>query len=654
LQRTADEPLAIPYDRRSLPALAGLLTLATGVDLLAFKALSFAGGSYETGQLLGFVLGAASSVSLLAAASRAALPAVPRLSSSSRHLWLACSIVVALCLRIGLLHLAETHALRPAVFAVLPAAAVGQLVIIAGCLYRSLPFGSLAAPLCRREQLAAIGLVVVSYAIRLVYLGQLPLLPSEAYYWDYAQHLDFGYLDHPPMIALMIALGTRLLGNNEFGVRAPALACSLATLGFSFGLARNLYGQRAAFAAAAAVAVLPYFFCSGALMEPDALLAPAWAAALYYFERALRQDRPRAWWAVGIAMGLGLLSKYSILLLAPAALLFLLCEPRLHRHLKRPEPYLAALVALALFSPVIYWNAHNHWASFAFQTIDRLQSNANFGFWKLGLHAAALLSPLGLLAALLALASSLQGGGGDDRQRFVLVFSGVPLSVFMAFSLGHASKLIWSGPVWLSAMPAIAALVSGEWQPDGRLRSWLGGWLRWLWPANIVTLLLASGVSLAYLSGLPGVPYADSLRLLPLSWPDFGRQIVLAGREVARETGSEPVYVGMDNMDLASEIGFYGQASGGRLLDVASGGLFGARGLMFDYWIKPADIAGRNLVLVYESGDSTNWSRLGRECIYLSAPSLHQAKFQGHPVGSFLERVCYGFRVPRNQVYFGS
>ena len=60
------------------------------------------------------------------------------------------------------------------------------------------------------------------------------LYPEEAYYWNYAQHLDLGYLDHPPMVAWLIHLGTTVFGNTERGC-GWRRSCSLVTSVFVFG-----------------------------------------------------------------------------------------------------------------------------------------------------------------------------------------------------------------------------------------------------------------------------------------------------------------------------------------------------------------------------------------------------------------------------------
>ncbi|HVT62176.1 MAG TPA: glycosyltransferase family 39 protein, partial [Legionellaceae bacterium] len=77
-------------------------------------------------------------------------------------------------------------------------------------------------------------IIFLSFLIRLLFLGQHDLLVEEAYYWNYAVHLDFGYLDHPPMIAALIRCATWFFGTNEFAVRFPALICWLITTYYSY------------------------------------------------------------------------------------------------------------------------------------------------------------------------------------------------------------------------------------------------------------------------------------------------------------------------------------------------------------------------------------------------------------------------------------
>ncbi len=177
-----------------------------------------------------------------------------------------------------------------------------------------------------RWRVAVIGLVAISFLLRLFYIGQVELLPEDSYYWNYSQHLDLGYLDHPPMVAWLIWLGTHVFGGSEFGVRIGALCCAGVAAFFSYRLTRNLFGEDSALVALVLLQVMPFFFLAGLLMTPDAPLTAAWSAALYFLERALLGGQARAWLFAGIAIGLGLISKYTIGMLVPVA--FAVCAPR--------------------------------------------------------------------------------------------------------------------------------------------------------------------------------------------------------------------------------------------------------------------------------------------------------------------------------------
>ena len=134
-------------------------------------------------------------------------------------------------------------------------------------------------------------------------------------------------------------------------------------------------------------------------MTPDAPLTAAWGGALYFLERALIGNRRTPWWGVGVCVGLGMLSKYTIALLAPATLLFILLDPGSRRWLWQPGPYVAALVATLFFSPVIVWNALNDWASFAFQGTGRLEASLDFSLHVLLGSILLLLTPVGIASA---------------------------------------------------------------------------------------------------------------------------------------------------------------------------------------------------------------------------------------------------------------
>ena len=127
----------------------------------------------------------------------------------------------------------------------------------------------------------AVGFVVCTVLLRLIYASRIELLPEETYYWNYSRHLDIGYLDHPPMVAWLIRATTTVLGESEFGVRAGAMLCGVIASLFVYRLTRELFDDASALVALVFMQVLPFFFFSGMMMTPDAPLTAAWAALLY-------------------------------------------------------------------------------------------------------------------------------------------------------------------------------------------------------------------------------------------------------------------------------------------------------------------------------------------------------------------------------------
>jgi dolichol-phosphate mannosyltransferase len=489
----------------------------------------------------------------------------------------------------------------PGQAAIVIAAVVTRLMVVPGyayCASYDWRLGSGAG-----WQTGAIGLVIVAAALRLVYSGRVELLPEETYYWNYARHLDIGYLDHPPMVAWLIRAGTQVFGNGEFGVRIGALCSGAIATFFTYRLTRNLFGRPSALVAVVLVQTLPFFFLAGMLMTPDAPLTAAWAASLFYLERALVAGRRAAWWGAGLCLGIGLLSKYTIALVAISALIFALIDPKARQWLRRPEPYGAALLALAVFSPVIVWNARNEWASFLFQTSHRLADRPQFALHKLVASALVLLTPTGFAAAALALTrgpsepESAPGEEGPRRAwRFLQVATLTPLTVFVVFSFRHEVKLDWTGAPWVAVVPLLAC---GIVESARGVAAGFRSFLRRTWGPTLLVLLLIYGAGLYDLTwGVPGVGYGRHAELVPIGWRELGGQIDRIAQSAATETGRAPLVVGMDRYAIASELAFYAPDQASGVARTSSGHLFGQVGLMYERWFPPADEAGRDLLLV--------------------------------------------------------
>jgi dolichol-phosphate mannosyltransferase len=600
---------------------------------------------------------------------RGAVAAAGRARDLRLHVHLLLVSLFALFLRGGVLGLLINIWGWPAqvgiVFAAAAAVAVtlpGHAFALATCAWR-LGSGT-------RWRVAAVSLVIGSFLLRLIYNGQIELFPEEPYYWNYAQHLDIGYLDHPPMVAWLIKLGTLVFGDTEFGVRIGAVCCAAVAAWFAYRLTRNLFGEASAVVALVLLQVLPFFFMAGMIMTPDAPLTAAWAASLYFLERALLGGQSRAWLLAGVSIGLGMISKYTIGLLVPAMLLFVLLDRQSRRWLFRWEPFAALAIALVIFSPVIVWNAEHEWASFAFQTSRRLAEAPRFAFHKLLLSMLVLLTPTGFLTLVVSRfaretpgvdevmpeAGGARGGangsaevstgetasGAESGRRwlFVRVAVLVPLSVFAVFSLRHDVKIDWTGALWLAAVPAMAASIVAFGKAGVRgVRAWTHS----AWGPTAIIIILLYGACLHYLTlGLPGVGYSKHVELLPVGWRDLGRQINAIADDIRKRTGMEPVIVGMDRYEMASQLTFYAPDHARSVRETSSRNVFGEGGLMYERWFSPSSVGNRTVILVAWDPHDISDEPVKTHAAYLSAPQEGVVTRDGVVVTHYFYRFARG------------
>jgi 4-amino-4-deoxy-L-arabinose transferase-like glycosyltransferase len=210
-----------------------------------------------------------------------------------------------------------------------------------------------------------------STLLRLTWATSLGADTNEAYYYLYAQHPDWSYFDHPPMVAVVTGLGLRLVGGISpvLGVRAGFIALFAGSIWLMARLTSRSFGPRAGALAAFALSVTGYFgLVAGTFAHPDGPLLFFWLLTLDRLAVALAApDRLRDWLWVGLAWGGALLSKYHGVLLPVGVVLYLILRPSTRRCLRLPGPYLALAVGVALFAPVIGWNAAHGWISFFFQ-----------------------------------------------------------------------------------------------------------------------------------------------------------------------------------------------------------------------------------------------------------------------------------------------
>jgi hypothetical protein len=223
---------------------------------------------------------------------------------------------------------------------------------------------------------AAAAFIIGLGLARIVALAFAPvaLYADETQYWIWSREFDWGYFSKPPMIAWLIALSTNLLGDSDFAVRLPAPMLHSVTAAFLFASAQRLWDARTGFWTAITYLTLPAIWLSGMVISTDALLLCAWSAGLY----ALLRLRSGGEWVsaagLGLAIGLGFLSKYAMIYFVIGLAIAIVIDPRTRRALLGTRGALAGLIAALCLAPNLAWNAAHDFA-----TVSHTAANANWG-----------------------------------------------------------------------------------------------------------------------------------------------------------------------------------------------------------------------------------------------------------------------------------
>jgi 4-amino-4-deoxy-L-arabinose transferase-like glycosyltransferase len=222
----------------------------------------------------------------------------------------------------------------------------------------------------RRQWLAVAVVIVAMTALRVVYASVIDLRTDEAYYWTWSKENVLSFLDHPPMIAWFIRFGTAIFGDTNFGVRFTGVLAMLVTQLLLADIVRRVtHDVRAVVLAVLMPEAALYYGLLMAKVSPDVAMIPFAVAMVWTLIRLAEGGDARWWLAAGLFAGLALLSKFTAVMLVPAVLAFMLVPSWRRRWLTSPYPWLAALIAVAVFLPVLIWNAGHDWASFRFQFV---------------------------------------------------------------------------------------------------------------------------------------------------------------------------------------------------------------------------------------------------------------------------------------------
>ncbi len=379
--------------------------------------------------------------------------------------------------------------------------------------------------------------ILALVALRLAAAAWTPLTFDEAYYWMWSKHLAGGYYDHPPMVAVVIRLGTMIAGDTELGVRLVSILLALPMSWAVFRTARLLFGGERLAATATILLNVTLMAAVGTLIvTPDAPLLVASSFVLFYLAKVLETGRGAWWLAVGAAVGAALLSKYTALFFGPAILIWLVSVRKLRRWLMSPWLYLGGLIALLVFSPVILWNAEHHWVSFIKQIgRARIEDFRPAFIGELIPTQVAFATPSVFILGAMGLYALLRRSTGAMAARTLLNATFWTIVAYFIWHSLHARvEANWFAPVY-PAFAIAAAVAADLTQWEARAQRVADVCRRWALPVGV--LMFAALIVQANTGVLTGYRRDATVRSVGVGWRELA-----AGIEAVRiRTGASCV-----------------------------------------------------------------------------------------------------------------
>lgn len=389
-----------------------------------------------------------------------------------------------------------------------------------------------------RDTVLAAAIFAALVTVQIIYAAIADLRTDEAYYWTWSKENVLSFLDHPPMIAWFVRFGTAIFGDTNFGVRFGGMLAMWIAQGLIADVVWRQTRDRVAtlFAILMPQAALE-FGLFGSRVLPDVAMIPFALGMVWALVRLAESGDGSWWFAAGAFGGLALLSKFTVVLLVPAIIAFALAPDWRSRWLRSLYPWAAFLIALSIFSPVIYWNWQHGWAGFRFQFVRvgadhgaSLRTVVDF----LGLQAGL----VGPILFPVAIAGSVMLAWRGYRQKspvFVLLSTCalVPFAFFFWRSLSLRVGDTWPMLIWPFAFAATAinlALIQKSTQTSWLFRTAKG----WAVAAIIVGAFLnIASFSYYALSNAPGLGKRD-----PIGKESGYRAVALQAKATADQTGA--------------------------------------------------------------------------------------------------------------------
>lgn len=308
------------------------------------------------------------------------------------------------------------------------------------------------------------------------------LFRDELYYVACASNLDFGYVDHPPLVALLTALSRAILGDSQVALRfLPAVAAGL-TVMLTALMVRELGGGRQAQVLGGTCAALaPVYIGNFGFLSMNAYDVLIWTGLVWIMIRLFGTGDARWWVPFGVLAGMGLQNKLSVVFLG-FGLVVGLVMTRDWKQFRSGRFWLGGAIAFAIFLPHLIWQAIHGWPTLEFMRNATQYKNLPLSPVDFLSSQVLMMNPLAVPVALAGLGFYLFARAGRPYRALGWAF--IAVTVLM---ITQRSKAYYLSPAYTMLFAPGAVMVAR-----------LAASPRWKWvgPSSIALILL-SGVALA-------------------------------------------------------------------------------------------------------------------------------------------------------------
>lgn len=402
-------------------------------------------------------------------------------------------------------------------------------------------------------------LVILCWRVIYPAISPLNLSPDEAYYWDWSRRLDWGYYSKPPMVAWIDWLSTTLFGATTWAIRLPAALLATLGLWFVYLTASRLYDNRTGFWAMLATFASPGAAVMSFAMTIDAPMLFAWSASIFFLTQALWSNNNKKtiifWLLTGFVVGLGLLSKQTMVAFWMLGFFFFVISKQHRKWLFSPFPYLAAAITCLMFIPTLLWNSQHDWITFQHTAHHFEPSKSKFfldikSFFEFIASQIGILSPVtGILSMVVSLGCLFAWQRLSEKERLLLCFSGLPLVGIAILSLRQGINANWPAPFHVTGIILLAAMSNYSKSFNAPLQQKITSTFQkgvFFGLALVICLYVSPWIIMA--SGMK-----TELVSRTMGWRELGAEV----SGIIKEQGNKDIMLMSNRRQIVSELAFY-------------------------------------------------------------------------------------------------